>query len=69
MKNEIKMEVNASAKWNERKGIWEVSIFEYETKENLFGDLIKTENKYFCEIALCDEFVIPQAILQMHGVK
>lgn len=69
MKKETTMKIEALAKWNDTKGVWEVFITEYETKENLLGNFIETKREYSCEMGVCDELVIPQALLQMNGLK
>lgn len=64
------MEVNAKAVWNEEKEKWEVTVHLFE--DNLVsledGSLFSLTLDEKVEIACCDEFVIPMAILDTQGL-
>lgn len=65
----VTMTVIANAVWNENKCLWEVSVSQFatnysaKTQEPIYE---QSENSY--EIAECDEFVIPYAILTDNGI-
>lgn len=64
-----KIYVEAVAVWNDKKGVWEVEIYEKNEYTSMTNDFCTNERTYKCETEICDELVIPTALLEMNGLR
>ena len=56
----------ATAKWDEEKGKWVCQVVNMETLSN--GKMIERRENDI-EVEMCDEFVLPYAILESNGIN
>lgn len=55
----------ATARWNEEKGAWNCQVINMEALNN--GKILERRETDI-EVATCDEFVLPYAILESNGI-
>ena len=63
-------QVFGQAVWNPEKGMWEVAL----TLTNMVHTAVSKEyltiqSNFEADVEVCDEFVLPTAILQANGIK
>jgi hypothetical protein len=64
-----KIYVEAVAVWNDKKGVWEVEVYQKDEYISITNHFCTSERTRKCEIETCDELVIPTALLEMNGLK
>lgn len=62
------MNINAQAIWSEEKKCWEVSLISTQASTTLNGKYIVFQDTYSADVDICNEYVIPVAIMDMFGV-
>ena len=56
----------ATAVWNEEKGCWNCQVVTVETLDN--GEVLERKENNI-EVEMCDELVLPYAILESNGIN
>lgn len=63
-----KIEVKATAIFNEEKGCWEVSVEQTDNFINLNGEQCTLTRNNNVNVLCCDELVVANAILHANGI-
>ena len=66
MQSNIIMVAVATARWNKEKGCWNCQVVNMETLDN--GKILERRENDI-EVEMCDEFVLPYAILESNGIN